>query len=45
MAVDFIAPDFDGAELRVGIVQARFNEWAGRGTGVGLHWRIDCARR
>ena len=30
MAVDFIAPDFDGAGLRIGIVQARFNEWAGR---------------
>ena len=23
------APDFDGADLRVGIIQARFNEWAG----------------
>ena len=30
MAVDFVPPDFDGAELRIGIVQARFNEWAGR---------------
>jgi 6,7-dimethyl-8-ribityllumazine synthase len=30
MAVDFIAPDFDGTDLRIGIVQARFNEWAGR---------------
>jgi len=30
MAVDFIAPDLDGASLRVGIVQARFNEWAGQ---------------
>lgn len=30
MAIDFLAPDFDGAELRIGIVQARFNEWAGR---------------
>ncbi len=30
MAKDFIAPDFDGAELRIGVVQARFNEWAGR---------------
>jgi 6,7-dimethyl-8-ribityllumazine synthase len=30
MAVDFIPADFDGADLRIGIVQARFNEWAGR---------------
>ena len=30
MAIDYLAPDFDGAELHVGIVQARFNEWAGR---------------
>jgi 6,7-dimethyl-8-ribityllumazine synthase len=30
MAVDFIAPDFDGVDLRIGIVRARFNEWAGR---------------
>jgi len=30
MAIDYLAPDFDGADLRVGIVQARFNEWAGR---------------
>ncbi|HTN48673.1 MAG TPA: 6,7-dimethyl-8-ribityllumazine synthase [Burkholderiaceae bacterium] len=30
MAVDYLAPDFDGADLRIGIVQARFNEWAGR---------------
>ena len=30
MAIDYLAPDFDGAQLRVGIVQARFNEWAGR---------------
>ena len=29
MAVDFVAPDFDGVDLRIGIVQARFNEWAG----------------
>lgn len=27
---DFIAPDFDGDDLQIGIVQARFNEWAGR---------------
>ncbi len=27
---DFIAPDFDGDDLRIGIVQSRFNEWAGR---------------
>ena len=26
MAVDFVAPDFDGVDLRIGIVQARFNE-------------------
>ena len=30
MALDYIAPDFDGVDLRIGIVQARFNEWAGR---------------
>ncbi|MCE2969767.1 MAG: 6,7-dimethyl-8-ribityllumazine synthase [Burkholderiales bacterium] len=30
MAVDFIAPDLDGAGLRIGLVQARFNEWAGQ---------------
>jgi 6,7-dimethyl-8-ribityllumazine synthase len=30
MAIDFIPPDFDGQDLRIGIVQARFNEWAGR---------------
>lgn len=30
MAKDFIAPDFEGGDLRVGLVQARFNEWAGR---------------
>jgi 6,7-dimethyl-8-ribityllumazine synthase len=29
MDVDFIAPDLDGAGLRIGLVQARFNEWAG----------------
>ncbi len=26
----FIAPDFDGDDLRIGMVQSRFNEWAGR---------------
>ena len=30
MAIDYLAPDFDGADLRIGIVQARFNEWAGQ---------------
>ena len=30
MALDFIAPDFDGNGLRIGVVQARFNECAGR---------------
>ena len=29
MALDTIPSDLDGANLRVGIVQARFNEWAG----------------
>jgi 6,7-dimethyl-8-ribityllumazine synthase len=29
MAIDFIAPDLDGAGLRIGMVQARFNDWAG----------------
>jgi 6,7-dimethyl-8-ribityllumazine synthase len=29
MSIDNIAPDLDGAELRIGIVQARFNAWAG----------------
>lgn len=29
MALDRIDPDLDGAELRIGIVQARFNAWAG----------------
>lgn len=31
MAIDFIAPDLDGAGLRIGLVQARFNEWVGEG--------------
>jgi 6,7-dimethyl-8-ribityllumazine synthase len=30
MAIDEITPDLDGAGLRIGIVQSRFNEWAGR---------------
>jgi 6,7-dimethyl-8-ribityllumazine synthase len=30
MGIDVIAPDLDGDELRIGIVQARFNEWAGQ---------------
>jgi 6,7-dimethyl-8-ribityllumazine synthase len=29
MALDTVPPDLDGANLRIGIVQARFNEWAG----------------
>ncbi len=30
MAIDHITPDLDGDGLRIGIVQARFNEWAGK---------------
>jgi 6,7-dimethyl-8-ribityllumazine synthase len=30
MTIDTIAPDLDGASLRIGVVQARFNEWAGQ---------------
>lgn len=30
MAIDEISPDLDGTGLRVGIVQSRFNEWAGQ---------------
>jgi 6,7-dimethyl-8-ribityllumazine synthase len=30
MAIDFTAPDLEGAGLRIGIVQSRFNEWAGQ---------------
>ena len=30
MAIDYIPPDLDGEGLRIGIVQARFNEWAGQ---------------
>jgi 6,7-dimethyl-8-ribityllumazine synthase len=29
MALDTIVPDLDGAGLRIGIVQSRFNGWAG----------------
>jgi 6,7-dimethyl-8-ribityllumazine synthase len=29
MALDSITQDLDGTSLRIGIVQARFNEWAG----------------
>jgi 6,7-dimethyl-8-ribityllumazine synthase len=30
MAIDEINPDLDGTGLRIGIVQSRFNEWAGQ---------------
>jgi 6,7-dimethyl-8-ribityllumazine synthase len=30
MAIDEVTPDLDGTGLRVGIVQSRFNEWAGQ---------------
>ena len=30
MAIHTLAPDFDGTDLTIGIVQSRFNEWAGR---------------
>jgi 6,7-dimethyl-8-ribityllumazine synthase len=30
MAIDQISPDLDGDGLRIGIVQARFNAWAGK---------------
>jgi len=30
MAIDELAPDLDGTGLRIGIVQSRFNEWAGK---------------
>jgi len=30
MTIDTVVPDFDGTDLRIGIVQSRFNEWAGR---------------
>jgi len=29
MAIDELVPDLDGTGLRIGIVQSRFNEWAG----------------
>lgn len=31
MALDTITADLDGSSLRIGVVQARFNEWAGQG--------------
>jgi 6,7-dimethyl-8-ribityllumazine synthase len=30
MAIEEFTPDLDGAGLRIGIVQSRFNEWAGQ---------------
>jgi len=30
MAIDFIPPDLDGDGLRIGLVQSRFNEYAGQ---------------
>jgi 6,7-dimethyl-8-ribityllumazine synthase len=30
VAIDFVSPDLDGAGLRIGVVQSRFNEWAGQ---------------
>jgi 6,7-dimethyl-8-ribityllumazine synthase len=30
MSIDAIPADLDGANLRIGVVQARFNEWAGQ---------------
>lgn len=33
MAIDEVNPDLDGAGLRIGIVQSRFNEWAGQALG------------
>jgi 6,7-dimethyl-8-ribityllumazine synthase len=29
MAIDRIEPDLDGTDLRIGLVQSRFNDWAG----------------
>jgi 6,7-dimethyl-8-ribityllumazine synthase len=34
MAIDFIAPDLDGGGLRIGLVQARFNDYAGQAIAV-----------
>lgn len=31
MAVDIVPTKLDGTDLRIGIVVARFNEYAGRG--------------
>jgi 6,7-dimethyl-8-ribityllumazine synthase len=31
MAIDALPTDLDGTNLRIGVVQARFNEWAGQG--------------
>ena len=33
MAIDEIGSDLDGTGLRIGIVQSRFNEWAGQALG------------
>lgn len=30
MAIDDFSPDLDGTGMRIGIVQSRFNEWAGQ---------------
>ena len=30
MSIDLVSPDLDGAGLRIGVVQSRFNEWAGQ---------------
>jgi len=34
MSIDYIAPDLDGEDLRIGIVQARFNAYAGQALAV-----------
>ncbi len=46
MAIDELSPDLDGSGLRIGIVQARFNEWAGQALaqaciGELLHLGVD----